>query len=115
MPTLFHGLHGKDKKPRLYGIHMQPIEAPQVFKHFLPKATGRLAPKDSRSYVARVWWFVDHKTTALSWLDPVGNEQTVFINGLHKTVQAVMIARAEFPDVIPGPLMFRVKRKVKEV
>jgi hypothetical protein len=114
MPTLYHGPAPKRKKPTLFGVDMLPIAATHLYSHFLPKARGRLAPTRQVD-VARLTWFKKHNTTALSWQDVRGIEHTVFLSGLHKAVVAVPVARHEFPQVIPSPTVFRVKRKIKKI
>ena len=103
MPLLFYGSVGRRTKPRLYGVGLQPIET-RVFDSF---KVDELAPYSGLPHVANLWHFEDLKHTAISWHDDRGVEQTLWIPSLHSHRDALEIARAEFPDVVPSPLVFR--------
>lgn len=108
MPLLFYGTVGDRKKPVLYGANLRPLES-TVFDHF---RIDNLAPYRSLEHpsahaIANHWWFVERKHTAISWHHPRGTEQTLFMPGLVSWMIALELARTEFPELIPSPIIFR--------
>jgi len=107
MPMLFYGTTEGSRKRRLHGVRLQPIKS-TVFDHF---KVDKLAPRSKLLHVANFWHFVDRDHTALSWHDEQGNEQTVFIPNLVGQIDAIAIARQEYPSVIPPPSTFRINNE----
>jgi hypothetical protein len=121
MPLLFYGrLH--DGKRKLYSKDLREIET-SVFDNFKVR---HLAPYGERvRELANLWWFEDRKHTAVSWNEsrmdlnlPHGvpanesifnlREQTVFMPGLIRHIEALEIIRVTFPKwLVPSPLVLR--------
>ena len=108
MPLLFYGrLNGGRRK--LYDPRLREIET-SVFDNWKIR---HLAPhsetKDLRD-LANFWWFRNRNHCAISWHDSRKEmkEQSVFIPQLLSPLEALHIARTEFPgDLVPSPLVFR--------
>lgn len=110
MPMLFYGsIDPARKRRRLYGLRLQPLEG-SVFDAF---KIDDLAPYlDSHvPNVANLWHFERRNHTALSWHNGLMVEQTVFMPGIHERIDAIAIARTEFNEVMPGPLLFRINNE----
>lgn len=111
MPLLFYGTRPEsaDRTPELYGVRLQPIET-RVFDSY---RVDKLAPYSKRRAVANFWWFTERKHTAFSWHDDRGREQTIWVPGLLNHRDALMLARLEFAEVIPSPIIFRFNNERK--
>lgn len=105
MPLLYYGLYGDDKKPQLYTPGMRRIET-GVFDSF--KLIG-LAPRDELRAIANFWHWHDKKHTVISWHEETRckYESSVFLPGLLKQADALELARVEFPEIMPSPIIFR--------
>jgi hypothetical protein len=108
MPLLFYGTVDDRKKPVLHGANLRPLES-SVFDHFRIDhlAPYRLLDHPSGYAVANHWWFVGRKHTAISWHHPRGTEQTLFMPALLDWMQSLELARTEFPELMPSPIIFR--------
>lgn len=120
MPLLFYG-RIESKKRQLYSPDLRPLES-SVFDNYKIK---HLAPYHPLPALANLWWLEDRKHTAISWNESriditlhmgiVANEdrehlkeQTIFIPGLIGWMEALEVARSEFPDhLVPGAICFR--------
>lgn len=108
MPMLFYGTV-EGRKRGLYAANYRSIEV-SIFDGF---KIGDLAPYGSLDHpsayaVANHWWFERRKHTAIAWhYKELGTEQVVFLPGLLNWMVALELARVEFGDLIPSPIIFR--------
>lgn len=115
MPLLLYGstrspTPGTLPKPKLYGVGMREIET-SLFDQY--KIKDRWHPR-GQVHVARAYLLYPN-TSALAWWDGFRQmQQIVFMPGHLSIRDMIAVARAEFPDVIPGPLTFRVKNRIIE-
>ena len=107
MPLLFYGRRAADKKRRLYGSDLEPIQG-SVFDSFKIK---KLAPLSRGMDLANWWWLPSRNHSALSWHDEEGQEQTLFFPQLLDPVEMFEIARAQFSSILPSPITFRISNE----
>ena len=108
MPMLFYGTTGDTRKRCLHGgKKLEPIKSSVFDKYKVDK----LAPHSRLTHVANFWHFVDRGHSAISWHDERGIEQTVFIPALLSHIDAIAVARQEYPEVMPPPLTFRINNE----
>lgn len=111
MPLLFYGPYEVDER-ELYVPGMKRITT-GVFDKFKIK---KLAPPDRRRAVANFWWWESKKHTMFSWHDLELSEKefTILIPQLLDQRQALELAREEFPEVMPSPIIFRFAQDYHE-
>ncbi len=112
MPLLFYGPYGEDPKRNLYVPGMRLIET-TVFDKF---RVSKLAPPHKDRAVANFWWWRSKKHTMFSWhdLELSRKEFTILIPQLLNQRQALELARDEFPEVMPSPIIFRFAQDYDE-
>lgn len=120
MPLLFYGRLEHGEPRRLYSPDLRPLES-SVFDNY--KVRG-LAAYPLQPDLANLWHFVGRKHTAISWAECRIDirqhrgilmnetlrlkEQTIFIPQLMGWMEALEVARSEFPDyLVPGAITFR--------
>lgn len=103
MPLLFYGTHDLSRR-RLYSVGMKLVET-SIFDSFKIK---HLAPYSDKRWVANFWHLRKKNHCALSWHDEDMVEQTIFIPQLLDYKWAQLIARGEFPTVMPSSIVFRI-------
>ena len=111
MPLLFYGPYETEDR-ELYVPGMKRITTSVFDKFRIPK----LAPADKRRAVANFWWCKAKKHTMFSWhnLELSSKEFTILIPQLLDQRQALELARDEFPEVIPSPIIFRFAQDYHE-
>ena len=111
MPLLFYGPYGTEDRD-LYVPGMRRITT-SVFDKFKIK---KLAPPHKLRAVANFWWWESKKHTMFSWhdLELSPKEFTILIPQLLDQRQALELARDEFPEVMPSPIIFRFAQDYNE-
>lgn len=110
MPLLFYGSLGTKARRRLYGQNMREIEV-SIFDSY---RVEDLAPyhdlDDHRNAwaVANFWHFPRKKHCAIAWhSEHTHREQLLWLPGLLSRIDALELARSEFTEVVPSPIIFR--------
>lgn len=102
MPQLYYGKLDGDKKRRLYGINLRPIEV-SIFDYLKIK---KLAPVSYPDDIAHLWHYRSRNQTIVAWNED-NKERSLILVGLHFHEDAITIMREDFPLLVPSPILFR--------
>lgn len=111
MPLLFYGTIEGERRRRLYSKDLRLIET-SVFDGYKVEDLApneELPGKYGTSWaVALLWHFPHKKHTAIAWhAETCKNEQVIWLPGLLTKIDALTIAREEFPSIVPSAIIFR--------
>lgn len=111
MPLLFYGSTRPDRARQLYSKDLRLIET-SIFDSYKIKDLApyeELPGKYGTSWaLSLLWHFPIKKHTAIAWhAESCKHEQVIWIPGLLNQIDALTIAREEFPSIVPSAIIFR--------